>query len=80
MANDIQIQEPNDLGDIHITDPMAEQIAVLVYSKDASSGGIKRLGLFKWKEYLDYDYKRVKNLRDNIDRTIDLEVPFPSGP
>lgn len=75
---DVQIQEPSDLGDIHITDPMAEQIAVLVYSKDASSGGIKRLGLLNWKHYLDYDVNRVKNLRDNIDKTIDLDTPFPA--
>ena len=59
---DIKIQEPSDLDPQTITDQTAADVAVLVYSRIANSGGIKQLGLLPWKEYLNYDYKRVVQL------------------
>ena len=72
---DVQIQEPNDLESQGIDDSIAAQIAVLVYSKEREAGGIKKLGLLAWKEYLNYDFRRVRQLAEVLGIPVDEYDP-----
>lgn len=62
----VEIQEPTDLPSGSITDETASRYEILVYEKAQDNAGIKKIGIAPWKDYLNFNSHKVKNVANYL--------------